>query len=68
MMDKDSIHYVDCPCSEHNTAHLCYLVYEGFHLSNPDEYKAMVKDARFRCRQCGRTARNAENLCKPDPL
>jgi hypothetical protein len=67
-MDKKAIHYIDCPSPHHNTEHLCYLMYEGFHLSNPDEYKVLVKDAKFRCQQCGRTAHSADNLCMPEPL
>jgi hypothetical protein len=56
-----------CPEFEHEQ-HLCHLLYAGFHKSNKEEFKKMVQDARFRCDFCGRTAKNANNLCKPVEL
>jgi hypothetical protein len=43
-------------------------MYEGFHYSRKDEYRALVQDAHFRCENCGRTARSADNLCAPVEL
>lgn len=48
--------------------HLCYLNNMGFQLSNPAEYKALVKDAKFMCKICGRVAAKKSNLCKPVAL
>ena len=60
-------HNADCANDKHNE-HLCYLQYEGYHLSNRPEYKALVRDARYICRNCGRTAGRAANLCDPIEL
>ena len=48
--------------------HLCYLNNLGFQISNPKEYKALVKDGQSFCRNCGRVAANEKNLCKPVKL
>jgi hypothetical protein len=48
--------------------HLCYLTNLGFMAESPHEYLELVKDARFFCKQCGRAARSADNLCKPEKL
>jgi hypothetical protein len=48
--------------------HLCFLMYQGFHFKNKDEYKQLVQDAQFRCQNCGRTAKSADNLCEPVEL
>jgi hypothetical protein len=52
------------PHPAHNK-HLCYLNNIGFQLSNPTEFKALVKNGKFYCRLCGRAAANEKNLCKP---
>jgi hypothetical protein len=33
-----------------------------------DEYRRLVRDPTHICRKCGRAARHADNLCKPEPL
>jgi hypothetical protein len=46
--------------------HLCKIkdhIKEDF-----DEYRQLVKDARFVCLKCGRAAREEHHLCKPAPL
>lgn len=45
--------------------HLCYMVENGVAI---DVYKRLVKDAKFICRNCGRAAAKAENLCAPVKL
>jgi hypothetical protein len=35
---------------------------------NPQDYKKLVRDARFLCKKCGRVARDEERLCKPVSL
>lgn len=52
------------PHSGHNK-HLCYLNNLGYQISNPKQYKALVADAKFLCKICGRVAANPRNLCKP---
>ena len=48
--------------------HLCYLNNIRFQDSNLEEYKDLVKDARFLCNNCGRVAKDAKNLCEPIKL
>ena len=33
-----------------------------------EEYKQLVREPTHVCRKCGRAARDARNLCKPEPL
>jgi hypothetical protein len=53
---------------ESHQQHLCYLANIGFHQSNMQEYKELVKEPKYLCKACGRVAANAENLCKPVKL
>ncbi len=55
---------LDCKSETHNK-HMCYLISQGFQLSNPDEYDALVENPRFKCQHCGRVAKNKGNLCEP---
>jgi hypothetical protein len=48
--------------------HLCYLTNLGFQLSNPKEYKALVKGGKFYCKICGRVAAGEKSLCKSAKL
>jgi hypothetical protein len=44
--------------------HLCsYVVWATL-----DDYKKLIKNPAFVCRQCGRAATKAENLCDPVAL
>ena len=53
---------------EKHKEHLCFLQYEGYHYAHKPEYKALVQDAQFICENCGRTAKQAGNLCAPVAL
>ena len=48
--------------------HLCYLQNLGYVESNLEDYKKLVKNPRFVCKNCGRAAADEKNLCKPDKL
>jgi len=48
--------------------HLCYLQNIGFVQSNLDEYKKLVRNPKYVCGNCGRTAAEEGNLCKPEKL
>jgi len=48
--------------------HLCYLNNLRFQISNPKEYKALVKNGGFLCKLCGRVAGRENNLCRPMEL
>ncbi len=64
MAEKNDMSNPDCKSASHN-GHLCYVVSQGFHLTNMKEYNAMVKNPQFKCRHCGRAAKEAKNLCEP---
>jgi hypothetical protein len=44
--------------------HLCYLNNIGYQISNPEEYKELVRNGKFMCKVCGRVAADEKNLCK----
>ena len=48
--------------------HLCYLNNLRYQESNPEDYKALVKNSQFYCSNCGRAAADSKNLCKPVKL
>jgi hypothetical protein len=54
--------------SNPHSKHLCYIVSQGFHLTNAEEYNALIKDPEFKCQHCRRSAKSADNLCKPEKL
>ena len=53
-----------CDPELHNQ-HLCYIRSQGFHLTNEQEYKTLVEDAKYMCNHCHCTAKSAANLCVP---
>jgi hypothetical protein len=57
----------ECRTGVHSQ-HLCYIVSQGFHLSDEQEYKALVEDAGYKCNHCGRAAKSDANLCVPNRL
>lgn len=64
MAELKTSHNTDCADAAHGK-HLCFLMYEGYHLAHKDAYKALVTDAEFRCENCGRTAKDFNTLCAP---
>jgi hypothetical protein len=54
--------------SELYNKHLCYIRSQGFHLTDEQEYKVLVEDAKYICGRCHRTAKNADSLCVPVAL
>ena len=57
----------DC-CTGNHSDHLCYLISQGFNLSDEQEFRALIEDAEYRCDHCGHHAKNDANLCVPVPL
>jgi hypothetical protein len=56
------------PHQEHEQ-HLCHLHNISRLLTeNPEEYKKLVRNARYICLGCGRVAASNDNLCAPRPL
>jgi hypothetical protein len=58
---------VEMPHPGHDK-HLCYLNNLGFQNSNPQEYKELVKEPQYMCKNCGRVAVSEKNLCRPAKL
>ena len=50
-------------CTGNHTEHLCYLMSQGFNLSDEQEFKMLVEDAEYRCDHCGHHAKSDANLC-----
>ena len=48
--------------------HLCYLHNLGYVTSNLTDYKKLVANPKFVCKNCGRTAVSDKNLCAPEKL
>jgi hypothetical protein len=57
----------DMPHPMHDE-HLCYLVNMGYLESSLKEYKELVKDPKFVCKNCGRVADSVEYLCRPEKI
>jgi hypothetical protein len=57
----------EMPHSKHEQ-HLCFLQNVGYIEKNPEEYKRLVRNARFACRSCGSVTENAVNLCEAEKL
>jgi len=60
-------HNTECNSGVH-TEHLCYIISQGFHLSDEQKYKVLVEYAEYKCNHCGRIAKSDANLCVPDRL
>jgi len=54
----------ECSTGNHSE-HLCYLISQGFHLSDEQEFRALIEDSEYRCDHCGRHAKSDSNLCVP---
>ncbi|MHC4205100.1 MAG: hypothetical protein ACYSTT_10655 [Planctomycetota bacterium] len=52
-------------CTGNHSEHLCYLMSQGFHLSDEQGFKALIEDAKYRCDHCGHHAKSEANLCVP---
>jgi hypothetical protein len=48
--------------------HLCLLQNTGYVKENFADYKDLVKDSKYVCKSCGRTAAREANLCAPEVL
>jgi hypothetical protein len=56
-----------CSSPTHNK-HLCFLTERYFHVNNPEEYRNLVQNPKFKCKICGRVANTDQNLCYADIL
>ena len=58
---------LECENKDHEE-HLCYLVSQGFHLSDAETFKVLTNNPKFQCKHCGRGANKSKNLCVPQQL
>jgi len=47
---------------------LCAHVEEELHVKDPQAFINLIRPAAHFCQGCGRSAANAENLCKPQEM
>jgi len=47
---------------------LCTLTKNGFQKDHREEYKDLLRDAKYMCKKCGRAAGKSKCLCKPVKL
>ena len=67
MEEQNRGHNPNCQ-SDSFMEHLCYIISQGFHLSEPQEYETLVKEPHFKCKHCKRVANSDKNLCEPFSL
>jgi len=67
MAEEAVKHNLECKSESHGQ-HLCYIISQGFHLSDEQEYQTLIKDPQFKCQHCGRMAKSEDNLCEPVSL
>jgi hypothetical protein len=48
--------------------HLCVAHVMNYIQTNLTDYKDLVRNGKFVCKQCGRVAASADYLCDPDSL
>jgi hypothetical protein len=48
--------------------HLCYLANLGYQTQDTEDYKKLVRNAKYICKSCGRAAAEEINLCRPAEL
>lgn len=58
---------IKMPHPEHEQ-HLCLLQNIGYLNTNLEDYKKLVRNPNFVCKNCGRTAGSEKNLCAPEKL
>ncbi len=54
--------------SDDNHKTLCAHVEDELHLKDPHAYIKLIQPATHYCQGCGRSAAQAENVCKPTKL
>lgn len=67
MAEGNAPHNTQCGSESHDQ-HLCYLMSQGIHLSDVEEYETLINDPKFECERCGRKANGSGSLCVPVEL
>lgn len=67
-MEKENTqHNTQCQ-SEFHEEHLCYIISQGFHLTDKKKYETLTGNPQFKCQHFGRKAGSERNLCEPVEL
>jgi len=56
-----------CKSTEHNM-HICALKAEDFDKKNPEEFKQLTMDPKYKCANCGAMVKDSKNVCEPVEL
>lgn len=64
MTEEKRQHNSNCN-SDSFTEHLCYIVSQNLHISEPKKFENIVINPKFKCQICGRVANGESNLCEP---
>jgi hypothetical protein len=56
-----------CKEPEHKM-HMCALKQNGFDKENPDKFKELTENPKYKCGNCGVKVNNSENVCEPVEL
>ena len=67
MNDEQHEHNHECESPDHDK-HLCYIISQGFHLSDPQIYNVMIDNPKYQCQHCNRKANSNLNLCVPEEI
>jgi hypothetical protein len=65
--EEDAMKDIEMPHEGHEQ-HLCHLLSMRILDANSEEYKKLVRNAKYICIGCGRTAASEKNLCAPREL
>jgi len=56
-----------CKNAEHNM-HICALKAEDFDKKNPERFKKLTMDPKYKCAACGAMVKDSKNVCEPVEL
>ena len=51
-----------------DSMNLCYLGNDGYQAQGTKKYRKLIAHPDFVCKNCGRAAHEAKNLCSPDRI
>lgn len=63
-MSKHADQYCGCSQKDHEDNHICRIIIR----KDLDKIRKLVAGAQFYCKNCGRAAAAAENLCNPSKI
>jgi len=61
---SENVHRCNSAQNCHEENHICRIIIR----KDLERIKQLVKDPQFFCKNCGRAAKNKENLCNPSRI